>query len=251
MGHLFISKTIQGLFTGAFLMLVFLSCAGQRVKPAQKTIVHQEISGRYQETGGNELLLLNDDKTFFCINNHVQKSDVVIPRCDTLAKGFWSRKEGFVTLRNNSNFNKIDYAVVEAEVKSGDSVYFKIVLPEEDALNYKNFKFSIITSPLIGQFIEANKPAFAIPKTSWGNVTFGLVVQQLAPVCDFGMKSYQRIYFNIFENYKPRNSSANLFTITIKNFNQCFYEAMDIEGEVIGIEANDLFWRGNIYKKIK
>jgi hypothetical protein len=37
----------------------------------------------------------------------------------------------------------------------------------------------------------------------------------------------------------------------VKNFNQCFYEAMDIGGEIVGIEGDSLFWRGNVYKKMK
>lgn len=241
MDHLYIKK----IFLSPFLLLVCLSCAGQRVRHTA------EISGRYQKVNGNELLFLNDNKTFICVRNHVQKSDVVIPLCDTLAKGFWEQKEGFVILRNSNDFNKFDYAVQESEMPSGDSVYFKIVLPEEDALNYKNFKFSIITSPLSGQFIEADKPAFAISKKSWGDVTFGLVIRNIAPGADYGTKSYHRIYFNVFEDYKPGNSRSNLFTITVKNFNQCFYEAMDIGGEVIGVEANGLFWRGNTYRKMK
>lgn len=241
MEHLYIKK----IFLSPFLLLVCLSCAGQRVRHTAG------ISGRYQKVNGSELLFLNDNKTFICVRNHVQKSDVVVPLCDTLAKGFWEQKEGFVTLRNSNDFNKIDYAVQESETSSGDSVYFKMVLPEEDALNYKNFKFSIITSPLSGQFIEADEPAFAISKKSWGDVTFGLVIRNIAPGADYGMKSYHRIYFNVFEDYKPRNSRSNLFTITVKNFNQCFYEAMDIGGEVIGVEGNGLFWRGNTYRKIK
>jgi hypothetical protein len=241
MEHLYINK----IFLSTFLFLLCLSCAGQHVKNTAA------ISGRYQNVNGSELLFLNDNKTFVCIRNHVQKSDVVVPFCDTLAKGFWEQKEGFVTLKNSNDFNKMDYAVEESEMASGDSVYFKIILPGEDALYYRNFKFSIITSPLIGQFIEADKPEFAISKKSWGDVTFGLVIRNIAPNSDYGVKSYQRIYFNVFENYRPRNSRSNLFTITVKNFNQCFYEAMDIGGEVIGIESNGLFWRGNTYRKVK
>lgn len=247
----YISKTLQGLFTGIFLMFVFLSCAGQHVKPTMKTVARTGISGRYQQVNGNEVLFLNNDKTFTCLKNHTQKSDVVTPACDTSASGYWEPGEGFVRLRNSNNFNKIDFEVAASEAEFGDSVYFKIILPEEDALNYKSFKFSIITSPLIGQFVEADKPAFAVPKTSWGDVTFGLVIHNIAPVCDYGAKSYQRIYFNVFEGYKPKNSQSNVFAITLKSFNQCFYEAMDIDGEIIGLNKNDLFWRGNVYRKIK
>ncbi|SKC95302.1 hypothetical protein SAMN05660461_0332 [Chitinophaga ginsengisegetis] len=241
MDHPYINK----IFLSTFLFLLCLSSTGQRVK--NPTL----ISGRYQKVNGKELLFLNDNKTFLCIRNQVQKPDVIVPLCDTLAKGFWEQRAGFVILKNSNDFNKMDYAIEESEMSSGDSVYFKIILPEEDALNYSNFKFSIITSPLTGQFIEAGKPEFAISKKSWGDVTFGLVIRNIAPGSDYGTKSYHRIYFNVFEDYRPRNSRFNLFTITIKNFNQCFYEAMDIGGEVIGIESNGLFWRGNTYRKVK
>lgn len=103
---------------------------------------------------------------------------------------------------------------------------------------------------MYGQYNEFSKPEFAIGKKGEG-VTFNLTIKNIAPNCDFGTKCYQRIYFNIFEGYRPKNSNSNFFTITLKNFNQCFYEAMDIDGELIGIEGEKLFWRGNIYKKIK
>jgi hypothetical protein len=250
MEHLYIRKVYLRLFVSTLICLVFLSCASQKTKHMLKGSSHFKIAGRYQKSKGNEVFIFNADSTFIYLRNYIQKSDVVISLCDTLAKGFWKQRDGFITLKNNHTFNSIDYSIVETELQSKDSVYFKIVLPEEDALNYKNFKFSIIPSPLHGQFIETDKPEFAISKKSWGNVAFTLLVQNIAPNCNYGRKAYQRIYFDVFEGYRPKNNNSNCFTITLINFNQCFYEAMDVDGEVIGIESDDLFWSGSAYKKI-
>jgi hypothetical protein len=247
--HRYIKKYLRQFFISSYLLLCLSSCFSQKAKQSIKGVPN--LTGSYKKSSSNEILLLNADSTFIYIRNHIQKSDVIIPLCDTLAKGFWNQREGFITLRNSFDFNKIDYSIVESELKSKDSIYFKIILPEEDALNYKNFKFSIIPSPLYGQFNESTKPEFAITNKSWGNVTFGFLIQNIAPNCDYGRKPYQRIYFNVFERYKPKSSSSTFFTITVKNFNQCFYEAMDVDGEVIGIESDSLFWAGSTYRKIK
>ncbi len=234
------------LITCASFCLVFLSCVSQKVKNSS----HLKMAGQYQKIKGNELLILNDNNTFICLRNYLQKSDAIVPLCDTLATGVWNQRKTFITLKNSNSFNKIDYSILESELNSKDSVYFKIILPQEDALDYNIFKFSVVTSPMYGQYNESSKPEFAIAKKG-ESLTFNLTIKNIAPNCDFGIKCYQRIYFNVFEGYKPQNSSSNFFTITVKNFNQCFYEAMDVDGEVMGIEDDSLFWRGSVYKKIK
>jgi len=243
----YIKKYLRPFFVSGCLLLCLSSCFSQKAKQSIAGVEH--IAGRYLKSNNNETLVLNPDSTFIYLRNHIQRSDAIISLCDTLARGFWSQKKGYITLKNIGRFNEIAYSIIESESKPNDSIYFKIVLPEEDALNYKNFKFSIIPSPLRGQFNESNNPEFAISSSSWGN-TFSFVIQNIAPNCDFGKKSYQRIYFNVFERYKPKNSNSNFFIITVKSFNQCFYEAMDIDGETIGIELSGLFWAGSVYKKI-
>lgn len=206
--------------------------------------------GQYQKINGKELLILNPDKTFICLRNDIQKSDAFVPLCDTLAAGSWNHRSTFITLKNKGDYNKIQYSILESKKNSKDSFYFKIVLPEEDALNYNIFRFSVVTSPMYGQYNEFNKPEFVIALK--GSFTaFNFSIRNIAPSCDFGKKPYQRIYFNVFEDYKPIERSSNYFIITVKNFNQCFYEAFDIDGDVLGVEGDSLFWRGNIYKKKK
>ena len=240
MGHCCTRKFVLIGFRSLFLRLAFLPCFGQGGG--------QE--GTYQKVKGKELLILHNDGTFLCLRNHIQKSDVVIPLCDTLAQGFWRRHAGFINLKNRSGFNQVDYSIKESESGSKDSFYFQILLPAEDALNYRNFIFSIATSPGYRRYDQAGTPEFAIAKKG-ENTAFTFTIRDIAPNTNPGEKTYQRIYFRVFEDYRPKSSAANFFTITMKNFDQCFYEAMDVDGEIIGIDKNSLFWRGNVYEKIK
>jgi hypothetical protein len=164
--------------------------------------------GHYQKLKGNELLILNGNKSFFCLRNYVQKSDAVTPLCDTLAIGIWNQRKTFITLNNYNDFNKIQYSILESELNSKDSINFKIVLPQEDALDYNIFKFAIATSPMYGKYNQSSKPEFAIARK--GDVmAFNFSIKNISPNCDFGTKCYQRIYFNVFEGYKPEKSSSN------------------------------------------
>lgn len=206
------------------------------------------LSGRYKKINGHEILILNSDNSFICLKNYLQKSDVITSECDTLASGIWDAHNNFITLKNDSTFNSLEYLVAESQIRSVDSIYFKIILTGEDILDYSIFRFSIVTSPMHSLIYEFDRPEFAISKSDL--LTFNFFIKNVAPNSDFGKKSYQRIYFNVFENYRPKDNTANYFIITIKNFRQCFYEAIDVSNEIIGIEGKKLFWRGNIYRRI-
>lgn len=193
---------LSRFITCASLCIVFLSCSSQQINNGAPS----KMAGRYQKVKGSELLILNDIKTFFCLRNYVQKSDVVTLLCDTLAIGEWNQRKTFTTVKNSNDFNKVQYSILESELSSKDSIYFKIVLPQEDALDYNIFKFAIVTSAMYGQYNESSKPEFAIAKK--GDVaSFNLSIKNIAPNCDFGTKYYQRIYFNVFEGYKSQNKT--------------------------------------------
>ena len=233
-------------------LLFLLSCSSQK-----KTYIYHRnevavVVGQYKSENGKEVLTISENGTFACFRQYIQNYDVVVPTCDTIATGFWEKRERFLMLKNKNEFNNIVYEVAESETDIKDSLRFKIVLPEEDALNYNIFRFIVTSSFSKKLYNEFDKPDFSI-KTSGpiDGLSFGFSIKNIAVVADNGKKSYQRPYFYAFENYRPRNKSSNFFTITVKNFKQCFYEAMDVDGEVVGIEGDSLIWRGNIYKKIK
>jgi len=229
-----------------------LSCSSHKEAYVSHRNEVAVVVGQYKSESGKEVLTINENRTFECFRQHIQNYDVVVPACDTIATGFWEKREGFLLLKNTNGFNNIIFEVAESKTDIKDSLRFKIILPEEDALNYNIFRFIVTSNFLKKLYNEFDKPDFSV-KTSGliDGLSFGFSIKNIAMVADNGKKSYQRPYFYVFENYRPRNKSSNFFTITVKNFNQCFYEAMDVAGEVVGIEGDSLIWRGNVYKKIK
>ena len=242
-------KYIRKTFFIYLIIFTFSSCIGHKVKNSSKAIFELDIFGRYQKVGGKELLILNENKKFLCLRNSTSNSDVVIPRCDTIASGFWDKKEGFITLKNKSDFNDILYSIEESVTNEKDSIKFKIVLPEEDALSYDIFRFIITHISPNEVYKVFDSPEFSIKRKS-EYLMFGFSINNIGANSEYKKKSYQRLSFDIFENYRPKNTMANSFIIKVKNFDQCFYEAMEIDGEIIGIERGSLIWRGNTYKKI-
>lgn len=85
------------------------------------------MAGHYQKIKGNELLILNNDETFISLRNYHQKSDAIIPLCDTLATGKWNQRKAFITLKNADNFNNIEYLISESERNSKDSIYINYI----------------------------------------------------------------------------------------------------------------------------
>ncbi len=234
------------------LLLFLLSCSSQKRAYVSHRNEIPVVVGQYKSENGKEILTISENRTFVCFRQYTQNYDVVVPSCDTIASGFWEKREGFLLLKNKNLFNNIIYEVAESKTDIKDSLAFKIVLPEEDALNYNIFRFIATSSFFKKLYNEFDKPDFSIKTNgSLDGLSFNFSIKNIAIVADNGKKSYQRPYFYVFENFRPRNKSSNFFTITVKNFTQCFYEAMDVDGEVVGIEGGSLIWRGYIYKKIK
>lgn len=220
-------------------------CAAQKGKQGGAA----GLSGRYQKDNGRELLILREDHSFVCLRNSTRRQDVVVPECDTLASGSWQQRNHFMVLNNRNGFNKIDYSVEESQTGSADSLYFRVVLPREDALTDGKFRFFILPSPL-SKIFQADKLEFTVTNTMKGRVKFGFNLQNLAPNCEPGARCWQPVYFDIFQDYRPKNGNANTFVITLSHFNQCFYEAMDVDNEIIGFTETGLFWRGSTYRKV-
>ena len=209
--------------------------------------------GVYQS--GNEQLHIKPDNTFY-LNRTAPKyhNDVVMPICyDTIAKGNWvSAKEDVLRLTNDSDFEKIDFDIKQEKKFSNDSIYVQILLPHDDAFFEGRFEYELYFLYGTGTY-EINKNMFALPKkkvsASAAN-NFSLIIKDEYPAtCWPGQKCYQRIFFKVFDNFEFDHIS-NYFTITLDNFNECFVERMDVGNDFILIDGNDIYWRGNIYKRI-
>ncbi len=241
------STFLRIAFAGTMFATCFFwanSCSTHPVASGEKSA----LAGRYEKENGSEMLELKSDQSFLCRRLREHQFDVIIPMCEIIAEGRWERKNGFIVLRNKESFNDLEYSITESTAKNQDSFYFKVILPQEDALNFKIFKFILNTNESSRLYNEFDGPDFSFKKPP-NLFSFGLSVKNVAPVSAPGKKSYQRNYFSFFESYRPKSASANLFIITLKSFNQCFYEAFDVEGDILGILNEDLLWRGSVYKR--
>jgi hypothetical protein len=238
------SPAIARIIASTVFAFAVVSCAGQKGRQAA------DLSGTYRKDKSNELLILRQDHSFVCLRNSARQQDVIVPECDTLASGSWQQRNNFIVLHNREDYNKIDYSVAESATGSPDSLYFSVVLPKEDALTDGKFRYSILPSPM-SKVVQSDKPEFSVVNDRKGRVKFGFNLRDLAPNCESGAGCGQRIYFDVFQDYRPANAGANTFVITLGHFNQCFYEALDVDNEVIGVTETGLFWKGGAYRKVK
>lgn len=249
MDHLYIRRSYLRIFTLVLTCNLFFSCAST----SSKYLLNKSygIVGEYQSEDRSETLSFFSNGRVVIIDRKANNTDVITSFCDTIATGSWELKENFIILRNDTGFNNVYHRISESTLGSKDSIRFRITFPNDSRSQIGNFKFSIIPSPMRGKFIEAYTSEFSISRGLWtSNGTFSLAIQNLAPNTDYGSKGKSRIYFNIFEDYKPANTATNYFEIALLNFNQCFYDAMDIEGDVIGIQHDGLFWNKRVFRKI-
>ena len=214
----------------------------------------KNINGAYKS--GIETLHFNSkNKSFFLIRNLPKLQDVAIPICyDTIATGnFKPINRTTFSLFNDQNFFKAHYNFRQEKNLSEDTIYIKILLPQDDAFFSDRFRYLFNFGCMV-RAVKSDSTFIKIPKSVMKNCesTFlSFLVQDLYPQwCIEEEKCYQRIYFRIF-NLLRVNNKENYFTITLWNFNECFVERMDVENDIIYFDGkNNIHWRGKNFKKV-
>ena len=211
-----------------------------------------KVIGVYKSNNERELLFIDQGNRFYDKRLKSRNQDVIVPECDTLAKGSWKFiSNGIVKLSNDSNFQKINFNIREEKKDSNDTIYIKVLMPIEDGFFEGRFAYNIHFECGSSSNFQSNKNLIMIPRNKiydCKNNRFSFLIQDLSPDCLIGKKCYQRIFFNVFDDYKFKHDS-NYFTITLNDFNQCFVEAMDVDDEFLFIDNNSIYWKGNVYKK--
>jgi hypothetical protein len=241
-------KILTKSIVSIILTLIVFNCFGQKTKTRKWEIDLKNEVGVYETSKGLYKISLNKDSTFYYFKSHKMQTHPVVLECDTLAKGLWKWHKGFITLKSRDKFNHIDFNVIETKKRSTDSLYFKIVLPVESDLEYNNFNFFISTYPVTNYF-DSDLPEFSIPKKN-KPLSYNLTIRRKSLNSFSNSKCNQRVSFVVFEDYKPQNDSINSFTIYLNNFNNCFYNEIVIDKDIIGVENGRLFWDGAIFYKV-
>lgn len=241
-------------------LLAFIWLSVFKLYASDTTIVNttKKISGAYK--CGDETIYFDTRGNTFYLKRFLPKiiNDVIVPFCyDTIAEGnFKVINNNVIALFNNKNYHKVYYGIKQEKKLSEDTIYFKIVLPNDDAFFARRFRYSFYFD--VPTYQKTFDNTFVpIPKnviTNQYSQTFllSLLIKDLNPLGRVEeAKCYQRTSFNIF-NSVEYNLSYNYFTITLLNFNECFVERMDVDNDLIYFNGeNSILWRGKEYKKVK
>ena len=190
------------------------------------------------------------------LKGHNKAFDAAILGCDTISKGTWAFfSESVLKLSNDKDFQNVRFNISEENRLSGDSIYLKIDLPKDDAFFDGRFKYQITVMGKI-DLLDSASPIIILPKKKIfenGNLYYhlGLTIQDLSPLnCKLDGRCYQRIYFNIFEDYKL-NTKSNYFTIKLTDFNDCYVERADIDNQLVFTTNNKIHWQDVDFVRVK
>ena len=233
-----------------FLMILlfgFKICAAQE----SNLISTKKFSGTFQST--NQRICLKQDGSF-CIHKIKTNLDVITAECvDTIAIGKWELLNKYtVILKNNIDYNKIKYNIAYEKGAADDSFYIEVNLPDDKSFFKGKFTYAYFFPNGIGNFQTSNNH-LVLPKNKINrgqNFTFTLNIKNEFPNCHPGKRCYQRIYFQIFELLFA-STAKNHIIINIPSFNECFIEQLDLDNELMSIDANkNINWDGIEYKRI-
>jgi hypothetical protein len=221
---------------------------------ASDSTIWNNIGGEYK--CGEETFFVDAAKHTFFLKRSLSKfQDVVAPLCyATIAKGhFKILANSAIMLLNDKDFLKAHFDVKQESMFSEDTIYIKINLPQDDAFFSGKFRYLFNFGCTVAQ-IKVDTIFFKMPKNKIPKCQssfLSLLIQDLSPkTCREEEKCYQRMFFRIFESLGLSNT-ANYFTISLWNFNECFVERMDVNNDYVYFDGRNIHWRGNEYKLVK
>lgn len=237
------------LTTFTYLFFLNINASDTTFQITQKT-----IDGIYVYAG-EYLHVSQKNKKFFLIRNQPKAQDVVIPICyDTIAKGHIKEVcSNVFSLFNDNNFSKVQFDIKQMNRFSEDTLYIMIELPQDDAFFPNRFRclfsFSCIVSVVKADSLFIKVPRNVMTECE-STFSLSLLMQDLYPQwCIEEEKCYQRIYFRIFDLVRINNRD-NCLVISLKNFDECFVERIDVKNELIYFDGNNsILWRGKEYRR--
>lgn len=244
-------KLVRLCCTLSFVM-TFIAAFSQKTVP----VTHRgDPIGRFISKDGLELIISADSAVnFIRLKNPMY--DAALSNCDTIAKGRWHYlKNDILRLENDSDVQNVAYHVQQSNRFSEDSIYIKIVLPNDQGFFNGRFIYEL---SFVGKIenLESNNYyiTFLKQKVFYSDndfYHFGLTIHDLSPLnCTTSGFCFQRIYFKIFDDIRV-NSKSNYFVITLPYFNECFVERMDLGNELLIIDKNMIYWRDQVFTKRK
>lgn len=233
-----------------FISIVAFQFIGCISTKAQKLNV-QDMSGVYQRQESSEKLELKPDGTYTLWNAEISFTPV-IEQCDYASKGKWSViTDNVLEITSEDYYTKqkgFEYEIKKENKFSQDSLYIQVVFPADFHPVKLDFTFNHNNS----KSITTAKTYIVLPKSNhlWNRRTATNQISFSLNADISGTELYKsRILFKIFEE-SIDTEKYNYLTITLPNFDRCFFEFEPYYQELIYIKgSNQLLWQGEIWKK--
>jgi hypothetical protein len=236
------------------LLLVVSALSLISCSTTKKVNLNQSIQGVFKCKESSERLEINSDGTYILRKAEI-KFTPVIEQCEIASKGKWSiLSNDVIELTSEDKYLKqkgFEYELKKENKFSQDSLYIKVNFSNDYEPNVKmNFTFNNNVS----KSIERERTLIVIPKSKhlWAKSSNSVNRNHI----DFsinanvsGIHLYKsRIQFKVFEE-DIDTEKTNYLTITLPNFDRCFFEFEPLDKDLIYIKNNNqLFWRGHIWE---
>lgn len=233
-----------------FILIAALQIIGCISMKSQK-LKAQDISGVYQRQKSSEKLELKSDGSYILWNAEILFTPV-IEQCDYASKGKWSViAENVIEITSEDYYIKqkgFEYEIEKENKFSQDSLYIQVIFPSDFHPIKLDFTFNHNNS----KSIVADKTYIILPKSKYvWNRRIGINQVGFSLNADIsGMELYKsRILFKVFEE-SIDTEKYNYLTITLTNFDRCFFEFEPFYQDLIFIKnRNQLLWQGEIWNK--
>ncbi|MEZ4886489.1 MAG: hypothetical protein R3E32_17260 [Chitinophagales bacterium] len=228
----------------AFQLVGCISTKGQKLKV-------QDMSGVYERQESSEKLELKSDGTYILWNTEILFTPV-IEQCDYVSKGKWSGiADNVIEITSEDYYAEqkgFEYEIEKENKFSQDSLYIQVVFPTDFHPVKLGFTFNHNNS----KSITTNKTDIVLPKSKhlWDRRTATNQISFSLNADVSGTELYRsRILFKIFEE-SIDTEKFNFLTISLPNFDRCFFEFEPYNQELIYIKGkNQILWQGEIWKK--
>lgn len=243
------------MFVVAFQLISCISTKGQKIKI-------EDLSGIYILETNSKYQALFDDKNYSSLELHnngtytLNKAKIsftpVIEQCDYASKGKWSViADNVIEITSEDYYTKqkgFEYEIKKENKLSQDSLYIQVVFPTDFHPVKLGFTFNHNNS----KAITTDKTYIVLPKSKhlWDRRTATNQISFNVNADISGTELYKsRILFKIFEEYID-TEKYNYLTISLPNFDRCFFEFEPYNQELIYIKGeNQILWQGEIWKQ--
>lgn len=230
-------------------MSVFIaqSCKTQEFK-------NEFLIGTYVKKGRTDKIELKDNSLYILYNSK-NLGDLALDQCDILSKGQWKQiSTDVVDLTSENYYSKEDgykYDLKQETKFSKDSVYININLHKDFETSIPTPEFSILFNYKTSKQIETTNNKIVISKKDYSligvknQVNLDLVFKPSGQT-----RYYNRLRYEILQDFPLDVEKNNYFTISLPNFNQCFYEFEPYYHSYIYVkDKKTLMWQGEEWIK--